>query len=187
MKESITRENLANYLSVFLKNSEIPIKNAAKAIGCPIGTIERIISQETFPSDEMLKQSAILISIGYNKYKKLSNADKEKISESIGAVGGGVLGFGGISAAISASGAVVGLSAAGITSGLGAIGTIVGGGMVAGATVIAVIPIAVGVAGYGAIKGIKALITHYKINDKNINKYWEINKDELNNSTSPSS
>lgn len=179
MKESITRESLAHYLSVFFENSEVSIENVAKAIGCPIAAIERIISQETLPTDEMLKQCAILISIGYKEYKKLSQADKEKISESIGAVGGGILGFGAISSAISSSGAVIGLSAAGITSGLSAIGTIVGGGMVAGVTAIAVIPIAVGAAGYGMMKGIKTIINYYKINDKDINHYWEIPKENF--------
>jgi len=148
MKESITRENLANYLSVFFENNEVSIENVAKSIGC-----------------------------SYKEYKKLSKADKERISESIGAVGGSILGFGTISAAISSSGTIIGLSAAGITSGLSAIGTLVGGGMVAGITAIAVIPLAFGAAGYGIMKGIKTLITYSKINDKEINDYWEIRKE----------
>lgn len=179
MKESITRENLAHYLSAFLKSGEISIANIAKAIGCPIATIERIISKETFPTDDMLKQCAILISIGYKKYKKLSIANKEKISESIGTVGGGILGFSAISAAIGSSGTIIGLSAAGITSGLGTIGTFLGGGMLAGVTAVAVIPLAVRATGYGMVKGIKTLITYHKINDKKINYFWEIPKEKL--------
>ena len=178
MKDQITRENLANFFSVFFETNEVSIESVAKAIGCPISSIERIIAQESYPSDEMLKQAAILFSIGIKNYAKLSSADKEKISESIGAVGGGVLGFGGITAAISASGTVAGLSAAGITSGLSGIGALVGGGMAAGATAVAAIPIAVGAAGYGLMKGIKFIINYYKLNDKDFNTFWEIKKED---------
>lgn len=180
MNESITRENLAYYLSTFFDNNELLIKKVAKAVGCSIATIKRIVAKETFPTDEMLKQCAILIAIGYEKYKKLSRADKEKITESIGAIGGGVLGFGAISAAISSSGTIIGVSAAGITSGLSAIGSLVGGGMLAGATTIAAVPIIVGIAGYGLIKGIKETISYYKANDKKINEYWEVYPEHFN-------
>ena len=174
MKEEITRENLANYLAVFFEPNETNIDTVAKAIGCPIASLERIIGQESYPTDEMIKQCAIMISIGIVKYKKLSDSDKETISDKIGAVGGGVLGFGAITSAIGASGSVIGLSAAGITSGLSGIGALVGGGMAAGATAVAAIPIAVGAAGYGLMKAIKFAISYYKLNNKDINPYWEI-------------
>mgnify|MGYP003592520132 FL=1 len=174
MKEEITRENLANYLAVFFETNETNIDTVAKAIGCPIASLERIIGQESYPTDEMIKQCAIMISIGIVKYKKLSDSDKETISDKIGAVGGGVLGFGAITSAIGASGSVIGLSAAGITSGLSGIGALVGGGMAAGATAVAAIPIAVGAAGYGLMKAIKFAISYYKLNNKDINPYWEI-------------
>lgn len=176
MKEEITRENLADFLTAYLTKNNVSIENIAKSFGCSKATIERIIKKETYPTDNLLKQCAILFAIEYKLYKKLSKADKEKISEKIGAVGGGVLGFGGITAAISASGTVIGLSAAGITSGLSGIGALVGGGMVAGATAVAAIPIAIGTVGYGLTKGVKTIITHYKLNNKEINNYWEIRR-----------
>lgn len=52
---------------------------------------------------------------------------------------------------ISTAGSVGGLSAAGITSGLAAIG----GSMLGGIVAVALIPVAAGALGYGAIKGIK--------------------------------
>lgn len=179
MIEKISSENLAHFLAVFFETNNATIEGAAKAIGCPIPTIKRIISQESYPTDEMLKQCGILFSIGFEKYKKLSKADKERISENIGAVGGGLLGFGGITAAISASGTVAGLSAAGITSGLYGIGTLVGGGMAAGATAVATIPIAVGAVGYGIMKGIKTIIEHHKLNNDDLSPYWEISIEDL--------
>lgn len=113
-----------------------------------------------------------MISIGFDKYKKLSNSEKEKIPENIGTIGGGLLGFGSITAAISASG-IVGLSAAGITSGLSAIGAIVGGGMVAGVISVAFIPILAGAVGYKMVKGIKNLISNKKLLNDKLDDYWE--------------
>ncbi len=117
-------------------------------------------------------QVGILIGIGYEKYQKLSDAEKETISEKIGTVSAGVVGFGTITAAISASG-IAGLSAAGITSGLAAIGAIVGGGMTAGVAVLAAIPIAAAATGYGIIKGVKYLFSQHKLNSKAIDSKWE--------------
>jgi len=119
-------------------------------------------------------QIGILIGIGFQNYSKLSNAEKEKISEAIGAAGGGVLGFGSIAAAVGASGAVAGLSAAGISSGLAAIGTIVGGGMMAGVAVAAGFPLAAGALGYGVIKGVKYFFSKAELNKDEIDPQWEI-------------
>lgn len=174
--KNITRENLPNFLAVFIEQNKLEVGNVSKAIGCSIPVIRRIIGGKTFASDEMIKQCGVMISIGFEKYSKLSDADKEKISETLGTLGGGILGFGSITAAVSASGAVVGLSAAGITSGLAAIGSIVGGGMVAGIISVAAIPIAAGALGYGLIKGIKSLISDNKLNNEDFDPKWEIKR-----------
>ena len=113
-----------------------------------------------------------MMEIGFEKYKKLNAAEKERISESIGSVGGGVLGFGAISSAVSASG-IAGLSAVGITSGLAGLGAMVGGGMVAGVAVAAALPIAGVALGYGIIKGIKAIVRKQKHLKKTIDNNWE--------------
>ena len=59
-----------------------------------------------------------------------------RAASAVGAVGATVLGV----SAISTAGATAGLSAAGITSGLAAIGATVGGGMLAGTTVVVAAP-----------------------------------------------
>src|SRR5207248_4251364 len=113
---------------------------------------------------KFMKQTGIIIAIGMEKYEKLSNAEKEHISEMIGTGGATVFGFGGITAAVSASGTVAGLSATGISSGLAAIGSLVGGGMAAGVAVAAAIPIAAEAAGYGIIKGVRFLFSRRELN-----------------------
>ncbi len=176
--DSISRENFVDLLGVFIEENKLSTKKVAKAIGCSEMTLTRLILGKTLPTDEMLKQTGLMMGIGFKKYSKLSEAEKEKISEMMGTVGGGVVGFASITAAISVLGTTAGLSAAGITSGLAALGAVAGGGMVAGVTVAAAIPIATGVAGYGLIKLIKGGAGELQVNMKNINKKWEMTIEE---------
>lgn len=171
--EDLSRANFGATIYNFSKSEKTSLSKIAKAIGCSEKTMERLTTAKSHPSDEMLKQGAILLTIGFTKYSKLSNAEKEKISEGIGAVGGGVLGLGSVTAVVSSLG-VAGLSAAGITSGLAALGAIVGGGMAAGITVAAAIPVAAAVAGYGTIKGVKAAVGHFSSKQEAIDPAWEM-------------
>lgn len=171
--EDLTRSNFGYSLSQFAKAQNLSEAKIAKAIGCSAKTIDRLTGGKSYPSDEMLKQGATLIFLGFEKYSKLSKADREKISEKIGAVGGGVLGFGSITAVVSSLG-FAGLSAAGITSGLAALGAVVGGGMVAGLTVAAGIPIMAGAVGYGLVKGVKAATNKYKLGKEELDLFWEL-------------
>lgn len=172
----IDRENLKNYLLTFMKKETKSARQIAKAIGCTESSVKRIIEGITYPSDEMIRRCGVMMDAGYKEYSKLTEAQKEKISDTIGAISGGALGFASITAAISASGTVIGLSAAGITSGLAAIGGIVGAGMVGGVVLLAAAPVAVGVAGFGLIKGIKAVIGANKLNNTDFDSKWEIRK-----------
>ena len=153
-KEGINAENCRVLLAGYMEKKDISVSKISKAIGCSNATTTRILAGETLSTIEFVKQLGILIELGYATYAKLSGSEKEKISETIGAIVGGVLGFGAITTAINASGTVAGLSAAGITSGLVAIGA---GGMIGGILTLAAVPIAAGAAVYGIIKGIKYL------------------------------
>ncbi|AFY36917.1 transcriptional regulator, XRE family [[Leptolyngbya] sp. PCC 7376] len=172
----LNRSNFASTMAQFLKTDQKKptFKDLAYVIGCSEATISRLLSAVTYPSDDMLKQGAILITLGHNKYSKLSNSEKEKISEAIGAVGGGAVGMGAITGAISVLGSVAGLSAAGITSGLATLGGLIGGGMVAGVMVAAAFPIAAGAAGLGVVAGIKHLATEYQVQQTDIDPRWEL-------------
>ena len=175
MKENkkLSKDNFPLYLRNFLKENSLTIDKVAKAIDCPRGSLDRILIEQTKASTKMLKQGGIMFEIGFKEYKKLNSSQKEKISESIGSVGGGVLGFGAISSAVSAAG-VTGLAGgAAITSGLAGLGAIVGGGMVAGVAVAAAIPLAGVAAGYGMTKGIKTLVRNHKLSKTEIDPTWE--------------
>ena len=172
--EQITAENCRALLAAFMEQNEIGVPRIAKVIGCSHATLARILAGSTHPTTEFMKQVGILIGVGFEKYGKLSNAQKETISETIGTVGGGAVGFGSIAAAISTSGAVAGLSAAGITSGLAALGAVVGGGMAVGVAVAAAIPIAAGAVGYGIIKGVKYFFSQSELNAEKLDPKWEV-------------
>ncbi len=172
--EEITRENCRVLLAALMEREGVAPKEVAKSIGCGEPTIQRILIANTAPSDNMLKQVGIIAAIGHSKYRTLSDAEKEKILEKMGAVAGGALGFTAITAAVGSSGIIIGLSGAGIASGLAAIGALVGGGMAAGLLTVAAIPIAAGAVGYGMIKGVKALFEGRKVNDERYDPAWEI-------------
>ena len=170
----LTRDNCSLLLATFIEENNLNVRLIAKAIGCSEATLIRILATNSLSSDEMIKQIGIMIELGFVSYSKLSNAQKEHISETIGTVGGGILGFGSISAAISTLGIVSGLSATGITSGLAALGAVVSGGMAAGIMVAAAIPIAAGATGYAIIKGVKYLANEWQLNITEFDERWEI-------------
>lgn len=170
--EKLTKENLPVFLSAFLEKNTVSTSKVAKSIGCTAPTLNRIIAGESFATNELLKQCGILFEIGFERFDKLSSAEKEKISESIGTVGAAGVGFASISSAISVMG-TAGLSAVGITSGLSALGALVGGGMIAGVAVAASIPIAAGALGYGLMKGIKSVFSDIQVSNENFDSKWE--------------
>jgi hypothetical protein len=170
--KNLDGENCRLFLAAFIEKNKIITRKVAKVIGCSEPTLNRILVRKTLPSDEMIRQSGIMMELGYKSYSKLSKADKEKISEAIGTLGGGSLGFASITAVISSLG-ISGLSAAGIASGLATLGAVVSGGMVAGVLITATIPIAAGVVGYGLIKGIKKIVENSKLNIENYDPFWE--------------
>lgn len=181
MKE-LNRNNFAAKFGSFLDRFKIPARSAAAAIGCSEATMNRLLGREvhrllkksSLPTDEMLRQAGMMMAIGYIRYSKLSRAEKQKISETIGTLVGGTVGLASISTTIAGLGSVAGLSAAGITSGLAAMGGVVGGGMVVGVAVAAVIPVAVGAVGFGVGTGIKQAWKQVALNSTNFNADWEM-------------
>lgn len=170
MLERITPENCGAKLKLVREVSGRSRRNLAEAIGVAESTIYRLEKKQTLPSADFMLRLRGLVVIGYAKYSKMSDSDKEKVSEYIGAGGGIAAGIGGAIGAISASGTIAGLSAAGITSGLAALG----GSMLGGLAVVAAIPVVAGAAGYGLVKGIKAICKANSLDCKEVDDHWEL-------------
>lgn len=174
MKEDeINTSNARLLLAAFIEKEKVNADRIAKVIGCRKSTIVRILAGDSVPTEEFLKQAAIMLALGLKRYESLTEKEKENIAEGIVAAGGGAIGFATIGAAISSSGAVAGLSAAGISSGLSAMGAIVGGGMAAGVAVAAAIPLVAGALGYGVISGVRYLFSEMERGNEEFDDYWE--------------
>lgn len=176
--EELTKENCDLFLATFMDDNELNIDDIAKAISCPDGSVERILAGITQPGDKMLMEVGLMLGLGFERYTKLSKAEKKTVFEKIGTISGGALGFSAISTAVGALG-LPGLSAAGVTSGLGALGAILGGTMVTGIGVAATIPIASGALGYGVIKGAKRIFKKMNKDQVDFDPEWEVEIDDI--------
>jgi len=170
MLEAITPEDCGKKLKLVREVSGLSRRELARILGVAESTIYRLETEKTLPTTDFMLKLSALVAIGYARFTKMSAKEKEKISEYIGATGGVAAGIGGAIGAISVGGAVGGLSAAGITSGLAALG----GGMLGGLAVVAAIPVAAGFAGYGLVKGIKAICKANRLDCKEVEGHWEL-------------
>lgn len=171
VQEEVTKANCDEKLKLVREISGISRRELAQKVGVSEATIRRMETGQSEPTDEFMNRVRALCVIGMAKFGKLSESEKGKVSNCLGAAGGVVAGIGGAIGAISASGAVAGLSAAGMTSGLAALG---GGAMFTGIGVVAAIPIATGLAGLGLVKGIKKICEANKLNCQEVNEQWEL-------------
>ncbi len=169
--EEVTKSNCGKKLKLVREITGISRRELAKVMGVSEATIRRIETGKSEPTDDFMYRVHALCAIGVSKFGAMSEAEKEKISETFGVTGGTLAGIGGAIGAVSASGAVAGLSAAGMTSGLAAIG---GGAMLTGIGVVAAIPVATGLLGYGLVKGIKYICEANKLDCQEVDEKWEI-------------
>lgn len=175
--DEISREGVPALLAAYIETSDLTTRRTAKAIGCSEATIMRLLAGKTLPSDEMMKQVALMIELGIDSYLRLTPPEKDELSGMIGAVVGGCLGFGYVTNGVRRWG-VRGLSAPGITSGLAALGAKVGGGMNRGVLALAGIPLVAGAAGYvlgqTIVRGVKYFASEAALNVKELDPRWEV-------------
>ena len=162
----MNKENTSKLINTILQNNDIKIEDMAKEITCSIPTLKRLISQETYPTQKFIDELERLKVNGFDNYKKVSLHQKSKISEKKGTIGGATIGAVGSTIGVAS---IAGLSGAGISAGL----TAIGGTMVAGVATIAAAPIAIGIAGFGIVKGINSYNTKKKLNKEEIDTIWE--------------
>lgn len=86
--EKINSENYSKSLKRFIEVNNLKINNISKTFDCSTATIERLLNLDTFPTEEMLKQTGLLIIVGPKDYAKLNKTQKEKVSNSLGALSG---------------------------------------------------------------------------------------------------
>ena len=166
---TLTRDSFATDFAGFLNAEKLEARKVAAVIGCSAPTLDRLFKSESKPSDEMLRQAALLKELKFEKYAGLSESQKSELARNITVGASGVAGVGASVAAVSAAG-IAGLGVTGITSGLAAIG----GTMLGGLFVVAAIPLAVAGAGYGIYKGVQYVIDERALDDVAFNPKWEL-------------
>ena len=168
------RENFGPSLKKFVESHQgISYRQVAAGITCPEAVVHRIVYQKSWPTENLLRHGAIMMAVGFDKFANMTWAQREQISDALGTVGGGILGFATVSAVVSSFG-ISGLSAAGISSGLAAIG----GTMITGIARVAIIPIAAAAGGYGLVRLVKWVSgeLHLSSHQDVIDPYWEISR-----------
>ena len=170
MAEEVTDQNCGEKLKLIRSLAAVTRRELAAILGTSESTIARLETEKTLPTADFMNRLRALAVIGFHKFSAMSAGEKEAISETLGAAGGATAGIAASIAAVSASGTVAGLSVTGITSGLAALG----GSMLGGLVVVAAIPVAVGIGGYGLVKGIKAIVEANNLNCQDVDGKWEI-------------
>lgn len=172
--ENLNSDNYSKILNSWINENKVKPSNLAKAMNCSVPTLDRLLKKHSYPTDEMIRQTVIMITVGFKKYSNMSKAEKETISEKIGSISGAGLGFASVSAVVGGLG-TAGLSAAGIMSGLATAGGFLGGGAAVGVAVVAIVPFIAAGLGYGLIKGIKWTVADFNSKIEKIDPLWENN------------
>ena len=173
MEEEVTGENCGDKLRLVRDVHGMSRRELAKALGVRESTIYRLERHITKPSGELMNRLRALVVIGYAKFSRLKESEKNRIAEFVGAGAGVGAGVGAAVGAVAAAGTIGGLSAAGITSGLAAIG----GTMLGGIAVVAAIPAATAGLGYGIIRGIKTICEANELSCQEVDGRYEITRD----------
>lgn len=171
--DKVTRGNYNELMVIFLQDSKVSLRQVAKAIGCTEITLNRLIAKITVPSDEMLRQTGIMLELGYKSYAKLAEYERKNIMESIGIFGGVALGFGMMTGFITDL-TYGGVSSESLISGLEELGALFGSDILIGMGIAVSVIALTGITGYGIAKALKTGITNAKSNKNRIDERWEM-------------
>lgn len=168
--EAITRENCGQALKKIRgKFGRMSLEDLAKVLGVSRSTVMRIEDGRTLPSDEFMNRLKAIQIIGISKFRMLSEKDKTKFSAVLEELGEDVEAATKILTKLMSKE----LFPLGIAAGMGTLG---GAAFVVGS--IASIPVLTGLAGYGLIKGMKAILQANDLKCTEVDGRWEIEKKE---------
>lgn len=170
MLKSVTRENCGRvFKGLRRKFGSMSVAELAKTLGVSRSTVMRIEAGQTYPSDELLNRLKAIQVVGISKFRTLSEKDKARFSQLVEEIGENPEIF---SEAMT-NRMVKELTPAGILAGLG---TIAGASLNVSTSVITSIPILSSLAGYGLIKGLKAILEANNLECNENEGRWEITK-----------
>lgn len=165
MPESVTRENCGRVLKELRQRfGSMSVAELAKTLGVARSTVMRVEAGQTMPSEDILNRLKAIQVIGISRFQRLSETDKNRLSQVIEEMGENPELF-------AKSGMLRELTSAGILAGLG---TIAGTSLNVSASVVSSIPILSSLAGYGLVKGLKSVLEANNLSCVENEGVWEI-------------
>ena len=171
MPKSVTRKNCGSVLRELRQRfGSMSVAELAKALGVSRSTVMRIEAGQTIPSDDLINRLKAIQLIGISKFRALSEIDSTRFLGFIEEIGENPEIF---SEAITKR-MVKELTPAGILAGLG---TIASASLNLSTSVISSIPVLASLAGYGLVKGLKAILEANNLSCIENEGVWEITKE----------
>jgi len=170
MPRSVTSENCGRVLKgLRQKFGSMSVAELAGTLGVSRSTVMRIEAGQTIPSDDLLNRLKALQVIGISRFRALSENDRTRFLQLLEEIGESP---GMFSKAITKR-MVKELTPAGILAGLG---TIASASLNLSTSVISSIPVLSSLAGYGLVKGLKAILDANNLSCVENEDVWEITK-----------
>jgi len=138
----------------------------AKTLGVSRSTVMRIEAGKTLPSEELLNRLKAIQLIGISKFRELSQKDRDHFAIFMNGIGENADDFSNDKTTM-----VKVLTPSGILAGLG---TIASASLNMSTSVVSAVPVFSSLAGYGLVKGLKAILEANDLNCIEKDGVWEI-------------
>jgi HSP20 family protein len=168
MPPMVDRDNCGVVLKgIRRKFGSMSMAELAKTLGVSRSTVMRIESGQTLPSEDLLNRLKAIQLIGISKFLELSDKDKKNFALFMDGMGESADDF----SKNMASHMVKALTPSGILAGLG---TIAGASLNMSSSVVSTVPVLSSLAGYGLVKGLRAILDANHLNCVEREGVWEI-------------
>ena len=181
LPQGVTRENCGIVLKELRRKfGSMSMADLAKTLGVSRSTVMRIEAGQTSPSEDLLNRLKAIQLIGISKFRALSEKDRDRFALFMDEIGENPDDF----SSAAAAHMVTALTPSGILAGLG---TIAGASLNLSTSVVSAVPVLSSLAGYGLVKGLKAILEANDLDCTEKEGVWEISKQEKKNTDSKQS
>ena len=172
MPNPVDRKNCGKVLrEIRLKFGSMSMAELARTLGVSRSTIMRIETEQTLPSEELLNRLKAIQLIGISKFQELSQKDRDHFAIFMNGMGENADDF----SKDMTTHMVKSLTLSGILAGLG---TIASASLNMSTSVVSAVPVLSSLAGYGLVKGLKAILEANDLNCAEKDGVWEITRKE---------
>ena len=178
MPHPVNRDNCGRVLrEIRQKFGSMSMAELARTLGVSRSTVMRIEAGQSLPSEELLNRLKAIQLIGISKFQELSQKDREHFAMFMDGIGENADDF----SNQTASHMVTALTPSGILAGLG---TIASASLNMSTSVVSAVPVLSSLAGYGLVKGLKAILEANDLNCTENEGVWEITRNDKQHTVS---